>query len=41
VRRLFLHASRLAFAHPVSKEMTRLEARLPAEMKTFIDTHLA
>jgi 23S rRNA pseudouridine955/2504/2580 synthase len=41
VRRLFLHASRLAFAHPVSKEMTELEAPLPAEMKTFVEKHLA
>jgi 23S rRNA pseudouridine955/2504/2580 synthase len=40
VRRLFLHASRLAFAHPVSKEMIRLQAPLPAEMKKFVDTHL-
>jgi 23S rRNA pseudouridine955/2504/2580 synthase len=40
VRRLFLHASRLAFAHPVSKERIRLEAPLPPDMKKFVDTYL-
>jgi 23S rRNA pseudouridine955/2504/2580 synthase len=40
VRRLFLHASRLGFAHPVSKEMIRLQAPLPAEMKRFVDENL-
>jgi 23S rRNA pseudouridine955/2504/2580 synthase len=40
VRRLFLHASRLAFAHPVSKEMTKLDAPLPAEIKTFIEKNV-
>jgi len=37
VRRLFLHASRLAFAHPLAKQMIRLEAPLPAEMKKFVE----
>ncbi len=37
VRRLFLHASRLALAHPLAKEMIRLEAPLPAEMKKFVE----
>ena len=41
VRRLFLHASRLALPHPVSKEAIRLEAPLPAEMKKFVDSHVA
>jgi len=40
VRRLFLHASRLAFAHPVSGHKIRLEAPLPPDMKKFVDTHL-
>jgi 23S rRNA pseudouridine955/2504/2580 synthase len=40
VRRLFLHASRLAFLHPVSKEKLDLRAPLPAEMKHFVDTQL-
>jgi 23S rRNA pseudouridine955/2504/2580 synthase len=41
VRRLFLHASRLAFDHPVSKERVELEAPLPQEMRRFVDAHLA
>jgi 23S rRNA pseudouridine955/2504/2580 synthase len=41
VRRLFLHASRLAFAHPVSSEAIKLHAPLPADMQHFVDTHLA
>jgi 23S rRNA pseudouridine955/2504/2580 synthase len=41
VRRLFLHASRLAFAHPISREAIDLKAPLPAEMKKFVDAHLA
>jgi 23S rRNA pseudouridine955/2504/2580 synthase len=35
VKRLFLHASRLAFAHPLTGERLRLEARLPGEMAAF------
>src|SRR5687768_14167935 len=41
LRRLFLHASRLVFFHPLSKENIRLEAPLPAEMKAFAAKHLA
>jgi 23S rRNA pseudouridine955/2504/2580 synthase len=41
VRRLFLHASRLAFLHPLTKEKLELRSPLPAEMKAFVDTHLA
>ena len=40
VRRLFLHASRLAFAHPLSGEKIDLKAPLPAEMKKFVDANL-
>jgi 23S rRNA pseudouridine955/2504/2580 synthase len=40
VRRLFLHASRLAFAHPLSRERIELKAPLPAEIKKFADEHL-
>jgi 23S rRNA pseudouridine955/2504/2580 synthase len=40
VRRLFLHASRLAFAHPLSRERIELKAPLPAEIKKFVDEHL-
>jgi 23S rRNA pseudouridine955/2504/2580 synthase len=38
VKRLFLHARRLAFAHPVGGERLRLEAAVPADMARFIDT---
>ncbi|HEX2199832.1 MAG TPA: RluA family pseudouridine synthase [Burkholderiales bacterium] len=41
VRRLFLHASRLAFAHPISREKIDLKAPLPTEMKKFVDANLA
>jgi 23S rRNA pseudouridine955/2504/2580 synthase len=41
VRRLFLHASRLAFSHPLSKESVKLEAPLPLEIKKFVDQSLA
>ena len=36
VRRLFLHASRLAFAHPVTRERLELHSPLPAEIKQFV-----
>ena len=36
VKRLLLHAHRLAFAHPVSKEMLELESPLPADIKKFL-----
>jgi len=35
VKRLFLHARRLAFIHPASKEKLRLEAPLPEDMLSF------
>jgi 23S rRNA pseudouridine955/2504/2580 synthase len=41
VRRLFLHASRLAFSHPLTKEKLELRSPLPADMKAFVDAHLA
>jgi len=34
-KRLFLHAGRLAFAHPVTKERLRLSAPLPKDMAAF------
>jgi len=37
VKRLFLHARRLAFAHPLSGERLDLAAPLPREMAAFID----
>jgi 23S rRNA pseudouridine955/2504/2580 synthase len=36
VRRLFLHASRLAFVHPVTRERLELHSPLPAEVKQFV-----
>jgi 23S rRNA pseudouridine955/2504/2580 synthase len=41
VRRLFLHASRLAFSHPLTKEKLELRSALPGDMKAFVDAHLA
>jgi 23S rRNA pseudouridine955/2504/2580 synthase len=41
VRRLFLHASRLAFAHPLSGERIELKAPLPPEIKKFVDSEVA
>jgi 23S rRNA pseudouridine955/2504/2580 synthase len=35
VKRLFLHAGRLAFAHPITGERLRLQAPLPKDMAAF------
>lgn len=37
LRRMFLHAQSLAFAHPATRETVRYEAALPAELTAFID----
>jgi 23S rRNA pseudouridine955/2504/2580 synthase len=37
VKRLFLHAGRLAFAHPVTHERIRLESPLPKDMAAFAE----
>src|SRR5438105_4039335 len=37
VKRLFLHARKLAFSHPVSGERLRLQAPLPGEMAAFVE----
>jgi 23S rRNA pseudouridine955/2504/2580 synthase len=37
LKRLGLHARRLAFAHPLTGERLRLEARLPAELARFME----
>jgi 23S rRNA pseudouridine955/2504/2580 synthase len=37
VRRLFLHARKLAFSHPVGGERLQFEAQLPSEMAAFVD----
>jgi 23S rRNA pseudouridine955/2504/2580 synthase len=39
-KRLFLHASRLAFAHPVTGAALRLEAPVPPEMRRFAEQQL-
>jgi 23S rRNA pseudouridine955/2504/2580 synthase len=41
VKRLFLHARRLAFAHPVTAAPVRLESPLPQDMRRFVETRLA
>jgi 23S rRNA pseudouridine955/2504/2580 synthase len=38
-KRLMLHASRLALAHPVSGERLRLESPLPPDMQGFVERH--
>jgi len=40
VRRLFLHATRLAFAHPLTHERIELKSALPADMRSFVDKNL-
>jgi 23S rRNA pseudouridine955/2504/2580 synthase len=40
VRRLFLHARRLAFVHPVSGAALRLEAPMPRDMRDFAEKQL-
>ncbi len=35
--RFFLHAERLSFTHPVSKELLEFKQELPAELKDFLD----
>jgi 23S rRNA pseudouridine955/2504/2580 synthase len=37
VKRLFLHARKLAFEHPIDKKRLRLEAALPADMAAFAE----
>jgi len=39
LKRMFLHAAALSFAHPVSGEKLRLEAPLPADLAKFWDAH--
>jgi 23S rRNA pseudouridine955/2504/2580 synthase len=41
VRRLFLHAARLAFKHPVSGEKVELESPLPVDMRAFVEKAFA
>ena len=39
VKRLFLHARRLALVHPASKEKLRLESPLPQDMLSFCQSN--
>lgn len=39
-QRLLLHAAKLAFHHPASREPVKLESPLPAEMKSFLEEAL-
>ena len=39
VARLFLHARRIAFAHPATHAAVRLEAPLPEDMRSFLESH--
>ena len=41
VKRLFLHAARLAFRHPVSAEKVELESPLPADLRAFVEKAFA
>jgi hypothetical protein len=41
VKRLLLHARRLAFAHPLTGARLRLEAPLPGDMRRFAEAQLA
>lgn len=36
LKRMFLHAHRIAFAHPITGEMLRFEAPLPADLRAFL-----
>ena len=36
LQRLFLHAARLSFQHPLGAKRLALEAELPAELKAFL-----
>ena len=38
LKRMFLHAAKLAFDHPISGERLVVEAPLPAELASFLDT---
>jgi 23S rRNA pseudouridine955/2504/2580 synthase len=41
VKRLFLHARALAFAHPVTGAPLRLTSPLPPDMRKFTEDHFA
>jgi 23S rRNA pseudouridine955/2504/2580 synthase len=41
VKRLFLHARRLAFMHPTEGRKLRIESTLPADMRRFVESNFA
>ena len=41
VKRLFLHAGKLAFSHPLTRERLRFESRLPPDMRAFVERRFA
>ena len=41
VKRLFLHAGKLAVTHPLSRERLRFESRLPPDMRAFVERRFA
>jgi 23S rRNA pseudouridine955/2504/2580 synthase len=40
-QRLLLHAGKLAFRHPLTKQPMKLASPLPAEMQAFVEQHLS
>jgi 23S rRNA pseudouridine955/2504/2580 synthase len=36
LKRMFLHAARLALPHPLSAELLEFEAPLPADLRAFV-----
>ena len=38
LKRMFLHAAHLAFAHPITGEPLEIDAPLPAELAAFLET---
>ena len=40
LKRMFLHARALAFAHPLTGEAVALEAPLPRDLKEFVEKHI-
>jgi 23S rRNA pseudouridine955/2504/2580 synthase len=41
LKRMFLHARSLAFAHPITGEPVRLESQLPGDLEEFCRRHIA
>jgi len=41
LKRMFLHAASIAFPHPITREATRIESALPADLASFRDRFMA